>query len=263
MKGYICPRCGSELVLRKGPRTPFWGCSAFPSCRYTANDDNGEPAKQGQPKPVSGQGAQAGRAAADAAFAGSNGAGCSSGEACGSGAVDLDAMPAWLDEIPVPDFDEVPPEEMEGGDFAGVSYDEPPMDESIPYEGESASDGRGHPQMAAAGMGAGQESVQAYSCPRCGRTLRQRKGVRGLFWGCTGYPGCRFTTDDRDGAPVLQGAVQEQGTQAARQYECPLCGRNLRRRNGVRGAFWGCTGYPGCRFTTDDRDGEPVLAAKK
>jgi restriction system protein len=41
-----CPRCGSELVLRtakKGPRTgtSFYGCSAFPKCRYTQSIDAG------------------------------------------------------------------------------------------------------------------------------------------------------------------------------------------------------------------------------
>ncbi|MCE5230901.1 restriction endonuclease [bacterium] len=35
-----CPRCGSELTIREARRGPntgekFWGCSAFPSCRYT------------------------------------------------------------------------------------------------------------------------------------------------------------------------------------------------------------------------------------
>lgn len=39
----ICPRCGSKLVLRtakKGPNTgkQFYGCSAFPKCRYIKNE---------------------------------------------------------------------------------------------------------------------------------------------------------------------------------------------------------------------------------
>lgn len=29
-----CPRCGKPLILRKGPRGEFYGCSAFPKCRY-------------------------------------------------------------------------------------------------------------------------------------------------------------------------------------------------------------------------------------
>ncbi|MHC0038805.1 restriction endonuclease [Pseudoneobacillus sp. C159] len=32
-----CPKCGSELVLRKGSRGQFYGCSGFPKCRYTRN----------------------------------------------------------------------------------------------------------------------------------------------------------------------------------------------------------------------------------
>ncbi len=30
---------------------------------------------------------------------------------------------------------------------------------------------------------------------------------------------------------------------------CPACGKSLIVRNGKRGRFWGCTGYPVCRFT--------------
>jgi len=30
-------------------------------------------------------------------------------------------------------------------------------------------------------------------CPACGRDLVERKGKRGVFWGCSGYPGCRYT----------------------------------------------------------------------
>lgn len=30
-------------------------------------------------------------------------------------------------------------------------------------------------------------------CPRCGQPLRKRNGRFGEFWGCSGYPGCRYT----------------------------------------------------------------------
>lgn len=30
---------------------------------------------------------------------------------------------------------------------------------------------------------------------------------------------------------------------------CPKCGQFLRKRNGKYGEFWGCSGYPGCRYT--------------
>lgn len=30
-------------------------------------------------------------------------------------------------------------------------------------------------------------------CPECHRPLRKRRGKHGSFWGCTGYPSCRYT----------------------------------------------------------------------
>lgn len=35
------------------------------------------------------------------------------------------------------------------------------------------------------------------TCPECTRKLVLRKGKRGRFWGCTGYPECRFTRNYR------------------------------------------------------------------
>lgn len=34
VKKNICPRCGNELVKRKGKNGPFTGCSSFPKCRF-------------------------------------------------------------------------------------------------------------------------------------------------------------------------------------------------------------------------------------
>lgn len=33
----ICPSCGGNLVARNGKRGPFYGCSNYPKCRYTAD----------------------------------------------------------------------------------------------------------------------------------------------------------------------------------------------------------------------------------
>ncbi len=33
------------------------------------------------------------------------------------------------------------------------------------------------------------------------------------------------------------------------QQLCPMCGELLVRRNGRYGAFWGCSGYPNCKYT--------------
>lgn len=46
-------------------------------------------------------------------------------------------------------------------------------------------------------------------CPRCkAGVLLQRKGKNGIFWGCSNYPRCRMTCDDKDGKPDLAGAAK-------------------------------------------------------
>lgn len=44
---------------------------------------------------------------------------------------------------------------------------------------------------------------------------------------------------------------------------CPRCHKGvLIKRNGKNGVFWGCSNYPVCRMTCNDKDGKPDLAAK-
>jgi DNA topoisomerase-1 len=49
--GRNCPKCGSELLLRKGRFGEFIACSGFPKCKYTQNvDGEGKPTeKKGLP----------------------------------------------------------------------------------------------------------------------------------------------------------------------------------------------------------------------
>lgn len=35
-------------------------------------------------------------------------------------------------------------------------------------------------------------------CPECGKPLAVRKGSKGDFWGCTGYPNCKHTENVSD-----------------------------------------------------------------
>jgi DNA topoisomerase-1 len=42
-------------------------------------------------------------------------------------------------------------------------------------------------------------------------------------------------------------------------YDCPQCGKPIRRINGKRGWFWGCSGFrEGCKLTWADNNGQPV-----
>jgi len=44
------------MLKRKGKHGDFWGCSAFPQCRMTANDANGKPDFAGRNIPRAGSG---------------------------------------------------------------------------------------------------------------------------------------------------------------------------------------------------------------
>ncbi len=46
--------------------------------------------------------------------------------------------------------------------------------------------------------GAGQSQ---HACPDCGKPLQRRKGKKGFFWGCSGYPDCKTTLPDQRGKP--------------------------------------------------------------
>ena len=274
-EGPLCPRCGKHsLVRRQGPKGPFWGCSGFPHCRFTCGDKDGGPALP--------EGSQTQKKTSRRTVR----------------------------------------EKAEEPQVRSVPWDETLPDSSVPLgkEGdlqdtEGAEAGAKRPRRKAA---SGAQKNGQNACPRCGRELVLRKGPKGPFWGCSGFPRCRFTCSDRNGSPDLpedtpapkrtrrrtvrkpaaaqpQAAPWEEtpsvspteekespgdtgsfqpdraeagperprrkaasGTQESGQNVCPLCGRPLARRQGTRGFFWGCTGYPGCRFTCEDRDGTPV-----
>ena len=47
-------------------------------------------------------------------------------------------------------------------------------------------------------------------------------------------------------------------------YKCPRCKAGVMvKRNGKNGVFWGCSNYPNCRMTFNDKDGKPDFDGKK
>lgn len=45
-------------------------------------------------------------------------------------------------------------------------------------------------------------------------------------------------------------AAPKYGNTAAKKAVCPKCGKPLSEKNGKFGKFLGCSGFPGCRYTT-------------
>jgi DNA topoisomerase-1 len=84
------------------------------------------------------------------------------------------------------------------------------------------------------------------SCPECGSPLAERPGRYGPFVGCSAYPKCKYIK------PREGGKARAQKPRAIQtDLPCEDCGKPLALRQGRRGPFLGCSGYPKCRFTRE------------
>ncbi|NVM46426.1 MAG: topoisomerase DNA-binding C4 zinc finger domain-containing protein [Candidatus Lokiarchaeota archaeon] len=70
-------------------------------------------------------------------------------------------------------------------------------------------------------------------CPNCSKKLAIYFGKNGPFFGCNGYPHCKYSFNIENTWNIL----------------CPDCGSLMHERTGSRGIFLGCGGYPDCKFT--------------
>jgi len=55
----------------------------------------------------------------------------------------------------------------------------------------------------------------------------------------------------------LQGEMSTLSVAAAPKFQCPSCGKALRRLKGSHGYFWGCSGHPACSTVLPDANGKP------
>ena len=67
----------------------------------------------------------------------------------------------------------------------------------------------------------------------------------------------KFTSD------LCAAATTAHFAEAEGVFKCPTCGSALIKRNGKNGEFWGCSAYPKCRTTFNDKDGKPDVEGKK
>jgi len=106
--------------------------------------------------------------------------------------------------------------------------------------------------------------IVATNLPKCGVCdkgyLRRKKSKKGFFWGCGSYPECGAIYQDKRGKPVLDEPAQVNPTPSD-EHRCPECTKGLiRRPNKKKDNFWwGCSGFPVCKFMAYDKNGSPVL----
>jgi DNA topoisomerase I len=89
--------------------------------------------------------------------------------------------------------------------------------------------------------------VTEYMCPTCGKPMIRRTGRFGVFFGCSGYPECKViqNADKKTGLPL-----PPKPPPVDTGLLCPKCGKkNIVTRQGKRGPFMSCSGFPRCRTT--------------
>ncbi len=86
-----------------------------------------------------------------------------------------------------------------------------------------------------------------YKCPVCGKPMVKRVGRFGPFFGCSGYPECKtiLNADRKTGEPL-----PPKPPPVDTGLMCPKCGKkHIVVRQGKRGPFMSCSGFPKCRTT--------------
>lgn len=171
--GISCPRCKKGILQKKnGKNGAFWGCSSFPTCRYTCND------KEGKPDLAAKKSAPAGKASSYASSS-------------------YDNEPFFMSEEEMAEFTKSFAPTLTASQMVAqaksAARENNQMRKNISPDKNS---------------GTAQEKLQAkkspYLCPHCkDGSLNLVRGRNGNFWGCSNYPYCTATYDDANGLPVL------------------------------------------------------------
>ena len=86
-------------------------------------------------------------------------------------------------------------------------------------------------------------------CDKCGSPMVIRSGRFGKFVACSAYPKCKNAMNmDKDGNIIVRDAKDEP---RKTDEQCPKCKKNnlLIRKSRLGEEFYGCAGYPKCKFT--------------
>jgi len=82
------------------------------------------------------------------------------------------------------------------------------------------------------------------NCHECGRRATLRKGKFGLYWQCEGNCGWTGNLNGDSKSATHQNPLAGQPAPT-----CEKCAKPMVPRWGKGAPFWGCAGYPDCRFT--------------
>lgn len=252
-----CDVCGAgELVVKRKGQRAFLGCNRYPHCKNTATlPPDVRLERKPTPPPES---------------AGVNCAKCGRPMVVRTGRrgkfVACSGFPRCRQTMPL--------EKLEAARAAAPAEGPPPADASTPAAPAPVQPWdpeRGAPP----GFGltrTGRPVVEALPepgtlhCPECGSTMELKRGRFGPFFSCSNFPRCKFNAN-------LRGDAKKQAEEllpaparpkpVATDIRCEECGQTMVVRQGRRGRFLGCSGYPKCRETKELPPGFDANAASE
>ncbi|MFQ6130979.1 MAG: type I DNA topoisomerase [Armatimonadota bacterium] len=251
--GEKCPQCGGELLEKISAHGKFAGCEKYPECDFTRPiEDPAMPNSETEEldekcpecgKPLAVRNGRRGRFI-----------GCTGYPECEyTRSLNSDGTP------------KAPPQETdlacdacgakmvirEGrrGKFLGCSA-YPKCRNTKPL---TALEGEEAPQAEKASSAEEKDAAEATgeTCEECGKPMVMREGRWGEFLGCSGYPKCRNTKQIKGKSGRGSGKKPSRKKPVVTDIECGECGKPMVIRDGRRGKFLGCSGYPKCSQTQD------------
>ena len=232
-----CDKCGKPMVIKAGKFGLFLACSGYPDCENTRELETPEPGADGEGieeacencgKPMAMKRGRFGQFLA-----------CTGYPECKTTAP-VDAEGKMLErktvDVPCPTCGKgMMLRRSRFGVFLGCA-DYPNCKGLLPC------DEQGTPLKVV------KEEEVKLACPECGAPMGVRRKGRRPFMGCSRYPECKATAALPEGirlASPPKAPVEPVG------IKCPKCKRDLVYREGKRGKFIACSGFPRCRNAFD------------
>lgn len=87
-------------------------------------------------------------------------------------------------------------------------------------------------------------SIKYYKCPKCDRNMVRHVGVKGTFWGCSGYNDkenqCTHSMDDEDGKPIARKPKANDKPAKRTKFDCKACDGKLGYKKGKKSYYFEC-----------------------
>jgi len=238
-----CPDCGSALLERMNARGKYAACENYPDCKYTRPIDDPALPAQSKPEPLDEECPECGSQLQSREGRHGKFIGCSAYPKCKytrpvETASDDEAAPTEIDAKCPECGKPMVVREGRRGKFVGCSgYPECRFTMDLDDDGKPVPSNR---------RSRAKPELTDEKCEKCGKPMAIRRGRRGAFLGCTGYPKCRNTKP-------IPGEVGQQSRPKPEPTDekCEECGSPMVIRQGGRGRFLGCSKYPKCRHTRD------------